>query len=939
MVVYSIIATIIFLPTILCIDYSNYDKSKMNKLLISCVRAKFANFECDAKKLVDNFNDQDFSFNTPSEIERYMVWLQLMSRMQEYDTQASLLDSMAKFNRKIALIDRRISRKMQIVASNLFELTSDLYVRNVNSANMQKTFVSFHELCSSFIMWNDRQFKTCLVAYASIREIFEKNIKIAKLIDRAAVQLSRIALEHPLMVMSKTEIKQDIYMCYVSKFNNLVVSGNRINYDDSKFDKSLYEKIEDVMYPFETRFDVGPIRVFLHHNITRNDVLIKISHEMNTVYQDFIDFYRRLQIQHRHNLTDIDMYVHNDRKQYVRLGPYWNYGVNNGGITQYVHDRRVIRAHVFFRDYEHDDLPNAYGHEFHHCLLFTLQARFMPKWYIEGAADRFGNRDCFWRDHEGLKAYRNTTIAEIVKADYDSNILYSMGSALVSFLYEIKPNILRNMILKQNYTIDIDSALENEFNVFKINRIAKCDKINSKDAFVVDNNKNTVQEQYLQMIDNRTFATCHNYIQIDFDDCAFILTPYRLIKQNRNRRPDNKIEKIVAQYEIKTNREPVSQFDFEYLQKGLVKMAVRYMMPNGAVDHHNVLEKFFNIDNNYWYNGVSSCRNDTRALIRLGRASSFWSRLLPFASIQSSSTAAAESQETELLKNLMNRVDACQVFVAPPNINSNQSLRTFANNVARLRNEKISLQNLFRPVDLRNNTLVHLAAIFNQPYFERLFSVSGRVSKSLFTSVLNIDRNSPIDLYYYTKKYIERFNFNPDKYCFSYVVKKSTLEYKPINVIFNATRNIIPPRSRLLPTTATTSTTSTVTPASIPAVIGPKLYPSTIPFTVSTPTTTPLSIVVDENDIFSKVKNSSSNGHEEDNKTIVSIILKYFIVFLGVLCIILILVNIALTIILVKFISKHSNNKSNRKNKDDKYFNKNKFYSNSSNECNVRLFD
>ncbi|AGC36356.1 hypothetical protein TF1A_00143 [Chrysodeixis chalcites SNPV TF1-A] len=926
---YAIITTIIFLPTFLCIDYSHYDKVKMNKLLISCIRAKFTNFECNAKKLVDNFKDQDFAFNTPSEIERYMVWLQLMARMQEYDAQASLLDSLDKFNRKIALVDRRISRKMQIVASNLFEMTADLYTRYVNSANMRRTFVSFHELCSSFIMWNDRQFKTCLIAYASIRETFEKNIKITELIDRAAVQLSRIALEHPLMIMPKAEIKQDIYVCYVSKFKNLVVSGNKISYDDSKFDKNLYEKIEDVIYPFNTRFDVGPVRVFLHHNITRNNVLMKISLEMNTVYKDFIDFYKRLQLQYRHNLTDIDMYVHNDRKQYVRLGPYWNYGVNNGGITQYVHEKRVIRAHVFFRDYEHDDLPNAYGHEFHHCLLFTLQARFMPKWYIEGAADRFGNRDCFWRDHEGLKAYRNATIAEIVKADYDSNILYSMGSALVSFLYEMKPSIFRDMILKQNYTIDVDSALENDFNVFKLNRIAKCDKINSKDESIIA--KNTVQEQYLQMIDNRTFTVCHNYIQIDFDDCAFILTPFRLIKQNRNRRPDNTIEKIVAQYEIKTNHEPVSQFDFEYLQKGLVKLAVRYLMPSNAVDHHNVLEKFFNIDNDYWYNGVSSCRNDTSALIRLGRASSFWSRLLPFASIRSSPSASAvEVQEAETLKNLMNRVDACQVFVAPPSINSNLSLRSFANNIPRLRNEKISLQNLLKPVDLRNNTLVHLAAMYNQPYFERLLSRGGETSKKLFTSLLNIDQNTPLDLYYYTKKYIEHFNFNPNKYCFSYVVKKSSLVYKPINVILNVTRKIITPCSR------TTTTPLTI----IPTTHLPRTS-TVVPLIVSTGNPPSTLIIVDENDIFSKENDDHNKSeNEENNKTIVSIILKYFIVFLGVLCISLILVNIALTIALVKYISNNNkNNKANRMNKHDKYFNKNKFYSNSSNECNVRLFD
>nr|QGW49268.1 hypothetical protein [Chrysodeixis includens nucleopolyhedrovirus]QGW49968.1 hypothetical protein [Chrysodeixis includens nucleopolyhedrovirus] len=919
---YAIITTIILLPKIICIDYSNYDTTKMNKLLNSCVRAKFNSFECDAKKLVDNFKDQDFTFTTPSEIERYIMWLQLMSRMQEYDAQSSLLDSLDKFNRKIALVDRRISRKMKIVASNLFAMTSDLYIRNVNSANMRRTFVSFHELCSSFIMWNDRQFKTCLVAYASIRETFEKNVKITELIDRAAVQLSRIALEHPLMIIPKTQIKQDIYMCYVSKFKNLVVSGNRINYDDSKFDKNLYEKIEDVMYPFNTRFDMGPIRVFLHHNITRNDVLIKISLEMNTVYRDFKDFYRRLQLPYHHNLTDIDMYVHNDREQYVRLGPYWNYGVNNGGITQYVHDRRVIRAHVYFKDYEHDDLPNAYGHEFHHCLLFTLQARFMPKWYIEGAADRFGNRDCFWRDHEGLKAYRNTTIAEIIKADYKSNILYSMGSALVSFLYEVKPSILRSMIVKQNYSIDIDSVLENDFNVYKLNRIAKCEKIiNSKDASDVD--KNTVQEQYLRMIDNRTFAVCHNYIQIDFDDCAFILTPHRLIKQNKNKRPDNTIEKIVAQHEIKTNQEPVSQFDFEYLQKGLVKMAVRYLMPSGAVDHHNVLENFFNIDNDYWYNGMSSCRNDTQAIIKLARATSFWSRLMPFTSIRRPSPSA-DSQEAEMLKNLMNRVDACQVFIAPPSINSNVSLRSFANNVARLRNEKISPQNLLRPVDLRNNTLVHLAAIYNQPYFELLLRRSG--GEVSFMSILNIDRNTPVDLYHYTKKYIERFNFNPNKYCFSFVVKKSSLVYKPIHVILNVTKKIIPPHSRF--PSSTTTTTTIVPPHSITSIIPP------------TPTT--ISTKIDENDIFGNGNDDKGkkSGNEENNEENVSIILEYFIVFLGVLCIVLILVNIALTITLVKYISRNNkNNKSDKKMKNDKYFNKDKFYSNSSNECNVRLFN
>ncbi|QEI03704.1 hypothetical protein [Rachiplusia nu nucleopolyhedrovirus] len=768
-----------------CIDYSAYDIIKLSQLNTKCAKSKFKAYpQCEAQRLLENFNQQVFNFATPSEVERYAGWLKLMNKMQEYDAQFYLLDSVAKHSLRMASINKRISRKMQIVSSDVFIITAELYSRYVTSLNFRRTFASIQSLFDTFVVWDTEQLSTCLLTYAELRFRFEKNSKFVELIDRSAIQISKIALSHPLMLQPKHEIKQDIYMSYVSKFSTAIISADNviISYDDTKFKRDMYEVIENVLFPYEMMFRIDNVTIYIHHNITRPEVLVNMRQENDRVYNTFRNFYKHLNIDYTHKIPELHMYVHNKRKNYIRTGVYWSYGINNGGITQYVPNSKQIRANVFFVDYEKDNLPNAYGHEFHHCLLFTLEARYQPKWYIEGSADRFGNSECYERDHEGLKAYRNSTIHDIVNADYQSAILYPMGSALVAYLYEMRPSILKSMILAQNYTIEIDDALETDFDIFKTNKIAQCDRyLSLKNNRAMSPQKhNTVQQQYLNMIDSETFTMCQNYIQVDFEDCAFILTPRRLIKQNKM----SKHSTIVAQKEIRFNYEDVSQFDFEYLQKGIIKLAIKSLMPVNYTDHLNVAEKYFSLDSNYWYNGKLSCVNDTLAIVRFARASKFWLDLPMNNGIDDYRNTTLQ-QDSNFIYNVIQEAESCAIFVAPPNANTTSTLRDFALNVDKLQHEKISVQNLKKPLDSKNNTMVHLIAMYNHRYFNRLLKY-GDDYRQLITNLVNADKNTPLILYYYSKSFLQKFGRFPRKYCFSFI-KYSTngtnniLSYKPTN--------------------------------------------------------------------------------------------------------------------------------------------------------------
>ncbi len=868
---------VMLITAVKCIDYSAYDIVKLSQLTTKCIKTKFKSFpQCEATRLVENFDQQVFNFNTPSEVERYAEWLKFMNKMQEYDAQIYLLDSVAKHSLSMARINTRISRKMQIVSEDVFILTANLYSRYATSANFRRTFVPIQSLFDTFVIWDPAQFTVCLAAYANVREKFEKNMKIVEIIDRAAVQLSKIALTHPLMVTRpQNEIKQDIYMYYVSKFTTDIVLAN----DETKFKKNMYENIEKVLFFYEMSFRMNNLTVHIYHNITRPETLLNMRQVNDQVYNNFKSFYQHLNLDYTHRVLDIYMYVHNKKKNYVRTGPYWNFGVENGGITQYMYSSKTIRSNVFFVDYEQDSLPNAYGHEFHHCLLFTLESHNQPKWFIEGSADRFGNPECYARAHEGLKAHRNTSITDIVQANYQSNILYPMGTALVAYLYEMRPSLLRSMIIAENYTFEINSVLERDFDLFKKNQIDICNHKIALSTKGKKTNMNSVQQQYMKMIDEETFKNCQNYIQVDFDDCAFILTPQRLIKQNRER----KSGRILAQKEIRFNFESVSQFDFEYLQKGMVKLAIKNLMPVDYTDPLNILEKYFSIDNSYWYNGQLSCRNDSMAIVRFARLSKFWLDLPMNNGIDNYLNTTLQ-QDVTFITNLIEKAESCRVFIPPPYANTSAILRDFTSNVKTLRYERISPQNLAKPLDAHNNTLMHLVAMYNHEYFSQLLKF-GDSYRQLVVSLFNLDKHTPLNIYYYSKNFLKKFNRMPSQYCFTYL----KLNYSGSNLIYKPVQMFL------------TSTTVSSTVVNTPEKIG--------------------------------------LGKDNVNETIVDRQEYYYIVITSIVimvvgCIVLILLNIAIKLIVLKVYNKNRKKKLTNRTKNSV---RQKYYT--SDECIVRLFD
>ncbi|AAM09150.1 hypothetical protein [Mamestra configurata nucleopolyhedrovirus A] len=743
----------IFMIVLNCAFCTNlYDDARLKQIEVRC-----ANHNDTCEDIMKAFTEQKFQFRHVPEIRLFTSWLRVLNMMSP---QKGSVCAVAKFTDKIVRITSNITHQMRLASDDMYYKVASFLANQHSNA----CFESYQNFFNSYVIWAPERYKTLLATYASLRSDYQHSRRYVAMIDNAAQQLMTITLQYPLLTMRPQHVRQETYIYYVSRLPDQ---------QHRQMFSGLYETVEQQQFPQTTILHAGPVNITVHHDIRELDTLNRMQEECNFVYSNFVGLWRRLNVTYSHTIMNVDMYVYKNVSEYKRTGLLYATDIDNGGVAMYRYSPRTIVTLVYMENDE--TIPHAFGHELFHCMLYSSNRRVLRRlnsdWFVEGAANRFGFRKCMWRDHMDLKMYKQKTINEIVRSNYDSNILYGMGSALVAFLYEKRPDILRKAVLSFNYSIVADHILEQEFTLFKNNRILQCNYVRAHQRTLPGP---TIQQQYLAILPNDTFkGLCQNYIRIDFDNgCVFIMTPNRLYKTSNLKNSSA----LNVQYELRTNNQDVSSFDLEFFLKGAFKLAVKYMLQDPS-DPYDIVNKYFSVDTKYSYACRASCQNKnadpSRAIVNFVLASP----------IVDKSVLRHVTRPREMIGSFERAVMGCQVFIAPPVMMLLGRFRSYVEHIEQLRDQHIAVVNLLKPLDANNNTIMHLAALHNPVLFERILAQH----KSYATSVVNADRQTAMTMFENTQKYIERFRHAPNKYCTTIVPGNYTYTYRRIQRPLNNT--------------------------------------------------------------------------------------------------------------------------------------------------------
>lgn len=753
-----------------CDDEKINDNDYVKGLIETCIAKKFNSVECEPDSLYERFETEFFNYTDVAHLNRYTLWLRLMSNLEYYKRYAKaaadggeanrLMRLMAVHNRNIAAIDSNVSREMHKVSYQMFYWICDNWIRyhDDDAATFQKTFYTLQMIMNSFVVWNNLDvyhFNLALYTYRILRGKFAG--KVREEIDKSAIDLVHVAFNYNLFMASKAEIMENFYINYVTyvedENDRAQFNGMYVNIDKNKLLKR------------NTRFNVGPYRVHVHHNVKEQKAVRRMETEAKFVYTNFLSFFKHINVTlGKATKTRIHVFVFDDKSMYRKYGHLWNIDINNGGITIVNDNYNRLESHVYFEPAT-PDLPRNYGHELNHAFYMSIEnIMAMPSWYIEGMANRLGNDDCYYEDHVQLKSFEHIKIKQILNASYQSGFLYPMGSALFAFLYELRPELLRAMIESGTYTFNSTYEMDRDFDYFKKNKIAQCDHYYKKVS--VGRAEEETQFRYLAIVKNVTenlnifSGQCKNYIQFTFEDVVYIITPDKIVKKNIDfaEKPINALEQITY------NNDQITRSDFDWFLRGVIKRAIRFMIDDIDTDDNvvkNIVSDFFSMDDYYSYKVNVSCqrRGDDddddspieRAVVLLAYHSGLWKNVPTVGGLNIDQTKS-------LLIKYADTVASCKNYLSP-SVGTKGRFDINAVAAAQLNRDTIIE---FR--DVRNNSVLHLAALYNHTLYHSL-----KQSPIVDLTAVNLNNHTARDLYEYSMRYMNRYGATQIKYCFTYI--------------------------------------------------------------------------------------------------------------------------------------------------------------------------
>ncbi|QYC92652.1 Peptidase MA superfamily [Trabala vishnou gigantina nucleopolyhedrovirus] len=910
-----------------------------------CVPSKYKHVSCNGSALMRMFDNTNFNFTLTSDIEKYSSYLRLLNNLEYYRPHdpAAFIDLISEVNSRWVLVNERVNKNMQLKAIEVFRWVSDSWVRyhvKDNYSRFESTLGSFIDFFNTLPVWTNFEdlypFKIVMYAYKHVRNTYYLHTKP---IDNAVLETVKMIMEYPLTLASDDYIKQFFYVLYV----NTLKSERQ-----QKYFKGLYSEVKEknVMAKIETvvinTTDHKYELVFrIHHNLTSFvDASSKIKamfDEVEYVVHNVWNFFDTIQMpfkikQSGGNKNDrqylVNVYVYANKKSYETMGPLWSIETNNGGYTHVGHKTGITESHVYYET--NNALPRNFGHELQHALMFASDLiKDVPLWFVEGIANRLGNRPCDEYDHNTMKEFFNNnnnnnnngggggTIDRIVNATYgDTKLLYGMGSALFVFLYETRPLHVGRMLKSKNFTVSFDKIMENEFAIYQKNKIFECEQIllkqrerkqRERQLRVVNENddktattvtdENSVHFKYMKAIKDFNFGYCKNYIKFEFDDVLFYMTPSKLVKVNKNQPNSGN-----AQRQIRfAMNDTVSLYDYNWFLKGVLKKTFEYL---GDTADYFVIDR-----TNYSYKSNASC-DKRRAIDEIAKEAV--SRFAWRSGIWSSVSYLENknySVGSEFVRTHLRNIKSCRTFINPPVPPAGvpQYLVSYAKKMANL---KIiffmhETDKLYR-LDARGNTIVHLMALNNARLYDSYISKIGgdeeyddendyddhgtsnesRSGSHAFNEIKNYDGLVPRELRARLAKYINQFGKKHNKYCYTNVVEQQQQYQKPNLTTTSSpeTKSTSSPEKTTSKTTMIKSTEieeTTITKTNITAAVSTLFIQSFVEITTMFES------------VFYKVW--------KNNKSVFVCILIFLFV---------ILVNILITIFLIKYkFYKHKNKK------------------------------
>ncbi|UOQ18898.1 peptidase MA superfamily [Olene mendosa nucleopolyhedrovirus] len=820
-----------------------------------CVPTRFLDAACHNATLLGAFEAAQFDFRRGADVKRYAVWLRLVNNLEYYASAGDrprLMETLARRSKLVASINTNVTAEMRADADEMFRWTIDTWSRYHDRRfdAFVATFAAFRDFMNSFVLWCDSDaayfLRAALYGYRAARKSFVLDAQRA-LVDEAAAQTAALAFQYPLLRLDPELARRLVYIHYVIELK----PPQRAAFG------GLYRAVDKNSTMTRTdSFRAGRFTIALHHGTANDSLVAAMRDEAQFVFKNFMQYFSSLRVNVTDYPTTIDVFVHADKPTYTLTGPLWAIRTDNGGFTHISSQTKRITSHVYF---ETDaELPRNFGHELHHAFLFAVtEVSGMPAWYVEGAANRYGNRPCYRFDHDSLESYAHVTVRQILAADYADDYLYGMGSALVAFLHEQRPKSLKRMIETNNYTISPDARFEADFELFRINKIYECRRAYSASGARADDGSG-VQEQYLQYADSQTFAECRNYIEFDFRDVVFLMTPAALIKVNKR----HALERINAQREIAKYHlapAPLSRQDFEWFLEGALTRALEYM---GDTHHSLKVDR-----SSYDYESKATClhgdENKPRAaVVRFASRTPQWQNFYLF-------TNKTEREARYALANYLALRAQCSVYLNPPTSLKPEFARAlFDDGRAEFTDAQI-----VQAVDLRRNSILHLAALHNARLFETLASRSRSAARSL----KNLDNMTPRELRAYADNYRARFRTTPpSRLCFAYIETEPSPTISPTTSPEPSPTTSPTTSPEPSPTTKPSTTTSPTTSPEPSPTTSPEPNPTTSP--EPSPTTSP----EPSHELSSTPKTTANNPYtdKQKNKTRVSLWFLLLISFL-----------------------------------------------------------
>ncbi|ABY65854.1 hypothetical protein [Orgyia leucostigma nucleopolyhedrovirus] len=762
-----------------------------------CVPKRFevTTKECDGQLLLDRFERQTFNYYQKEEVRRYGQWLRLLNNLQYYKPhdRSRTMNLIAAHNQNWVKINANIDDKMRSGAAEVFRWTSDTWSRFHETKNFSRfddTLPDFVDFFNTFVLWCSADtyyfFKVIMHAYNYVRHMNPSQV------DYAAKNTVKLLLTYPLTLMSPSAVKRAFFVLYVQH----VPSNQR------DWFKHYFIKInKSAVMPHEFNFGVGPFNFTIHHNLVDTYKAALMRREVYFVYDNTIKFLSATHLSLKYNITDVEIFVYENKKSYEFYGPLWLIKTDNGGYTQANKNLKKIESHVY---YESDKLPRNYGHEVQHALMYAYDIiDNAPLWFVEGIANRLGNRRCYAYDHDTMKTHVNLTAAEIVTTaisygGHANDLVYGMGSALADFFYKIRPNQLGEMIKRDNYTFIADDALEHDFDLYKKNKISECNlyvarkRINATGkGNVGDNDEYDTKTTYIKTINSIKFV-CKNYVQMEFNDVIFVMTRAKLIKMNTDRGDTN----LNIQRAIRFNDDAISLFDYEWFLKGTLKSALEYF---------GDITDALRIDSNYSYKSRVSCdskniTNPRDMIARFSHQSGVWNKIN---FLENMNYAEGRSFVQHYISNRM----ACCEFINPVVMSARTPPALTANAASVQYLKSIQLLDAEKKVrlDARGNTILHLLALFNHKLYSSIIASDNGAS----AFIRNNDNKTPDDLYSISMQYKQHFGKQPNRYCFTSTFDVYNTTPAVVVVAATNTFEISTTQTPVILIAATTSTLST----------------------------------------------------------------------------------------------------------------------------------